>query len=66
MSTIKRYEDIEAWRRGRQLTAAIYPATSSQAFSRDRALCDQMRRAAVSIVSNVAEGFNRNGAAEFR
>ena len=66
MSTIKRYEDIEAWKRGRQLTAAIYRATSAEAFRRDGALRDQMRRAAVSIVSNIAEGFDRNGAGELR
>ncbi len=57
MSTIKRFEDIEAWQTARRLTKIVYELTSAGGFSRDFGLKDQMRRAAVSVMSNVAEGF---------
>ncbi|SRR6266567_698532 len=57
MSTIHRFEEIEAWRTARQLTKAVYALAASGSFTRDFALRDQMRRAAVSIMSNIAEGF---------
>ena len=57
MSTIKRFEDIEAWQTAREVTRRIYEISKDGAFSRDFGLRDQMRRASVSIMSNVAEGF---------
>jgi four helix bundle protein len=57
MSTIHKFEEIEAWQTARQLTKIVYELTSSGAFARDFGLRDQMRRAAVSIMSNIAEGF---------
>ena len=57
VSTIKRFEEIEAWQTARELTKTIYKATSSGSFGRDYGLSDQMRRAAVSVMSNIAEGF---------
>jgi four helix bundle protein len=57
LSTIKRFEDIEAWQAAWELTRAVYAASGQGAFSRDFGLRDQMRRAAVSIMSNIAEGF---------
>ncbi len=57
MSTIHRFEEIEAWQTARQLTKAVYALAASGSFTRDFALRDQMRRAAVSIMSNIAEGF---------
>ena len=63
--TIKRFEQIEAWRKTRQLTASIYKVTSAGAFARDYGLRDQIRRAAVSSMSNIAEGFERDGNKEF-
>jgi len=57
VSTIQRFEEIEAWQAARQLTKSIYKLTSAGSFSRDFGLCDQMRRASVSIMSNIAEGF---------
>src|SRR5215469_634927 len=57
MSTIKRFEDIEARQTARNLTKLVYELSSEGAFSRDFALRDQMRRASVSILSNIAEGF---------
>ena len=62
---IERFEDIEAWQHGRMLTRAIYKCTRQQEFARDFALRDQIRRAAVSITSNIAEGFERDGNREF-
>ena len=57
MSTITKFEDIEAWQVARDLTRRIYAHTGEGAFSRDFGLRDQMRRAAISIMSNIAEGY---------
>ena len=57
MSTINRFEDIEAWQTARLLTKTVYEFTAAGDFSRDFGLKDQMRRASVSILSNIAEGF---------
>lgn len=65
MATIERFEDVEAWRKARVLTKVIYQITSRGPWSTDFGLRDQIRRAAVSIMSNIAEGFERRGAVEF-
>ena|ERR1700722_14691412 len=65
MASIKRFEDVEAWKQGRELTRRIYQITSQSKFTRDYALRDQIRRAAISITSNIAEGFDRRGNREF-
>ena len=65
MASIKRFEDFEAWKKARSLANAVYRLTTQGAFSRDFALRDQVRRAAVSVVSNIAEGFERGGNKEF-
>jgi len=57
MATIKRFEDIEAWQTARELAHHVYHISTKGAFSKDFALRDQMRRAAVSVMSNIAEGF---------
>ncbi len=57
MSTIKRFEEIDAWQTARRLTQYVYEPSSKGTFARDFALRDQMRRAAISIMSNIAEGF---------
>lgn len=62
----QRFEDLIAWQKARSLTNLIYQATRQESFRRDFGLCDQMRRAAVSVMSNVAEGFERSGTAEFK
>jgi four helix bundle protein len=65
MAEIKRFEDIDAWKSARQLVSAIYTITSKGAFAKDFGLRDQIRRAAVSVMSNIAEGFERGGDKEF-
>ncbi|HOO47311.1 MAG TPA: four helix bundle protein [Deltaproteobacteria bacterium] len=62
---IERFEDIQSWQEAKKLTAEIYRLTNQEAFSRDFALRDQIRRASVSIMANIAEGFGRNGRKEF-
>lgn len=65
MATVEQFEEIEAWKKARELTKVIYRVSSSGDFARDFGLCDQIRRAAVSIMSNIAEGFERDGNKEF-
>ncbi len=65
MSKIQRFEDLEVWKISRGLTKEIYRISTSEKFARDYGLRDQIRRAAVSIMSNVAEGFERDGDKEF-
>ncbi len=65
MATFKKFEDIKAWQKSRELTNEIYEATAQGDFARDFGLKDQIRRAAVSIMSNIAEGFERSGTGEF-
>jgi four helix bundle protein len=61
MAVIEKFEDIEAWQKARELAKAVYAVTSEGAFARDYGLRDQIRRAAVSVMSNIAEGFDRSG-----
>jgi len=66
MTVIRRFEDVEAWSEARALASAVYSVSALEPFSRDHGLCDQIRRAAVSVMSNIAEGFERGGKVEFR
>jgi len=63
--TFRTFEDIDAWKKARELTRRVYDVTAKGAFARDYALRDQLRRACVSIMSNVAEGHGRGGRKEF-
>ena len=65
MSRVQRFEELIAWQKARLLTAAIYRITSEGGFARDFGLRDQIRRAAVSVMSNIAEGFERGSRSEF-
>ncbi len=65
MGTIRRFEDILAWQKGRHMTNLVYQATRNEAFSRDFALRDQIRRASISIILNIAEGFGRRTDRDF-
>ena len=66
MATLKHFEDIDAWKKARELTKEIYKVSSTNDFARDFPLQNQICRAAVSIMSNIAEGFERDGTTEFR
>ncbi|MEA2084022.1 MAG: four helix bundle protein [Thermodesulfobacteriota bacterium] len=61
MAKIGKFEDIEAWKKARELTKEIYVISNEGPFARDFGLRDQVRRAAVSVMSNIAEGFDRGG-----
>ena len=62
---VERFEDLIAWQRARALTRAVYTATGQPAFARDYGLRDQIQRASVSIMANIAEGFERGSRSEF-
>ena len=65
MPLITKFEDIEAWQQARLLTQQIYQITASGDFSRDFGLRDQVQRAAVSAMTNIAEGFDCDSRIEF-
>jgi len=65
MARLERFEDIEAWKKARELIRSVYQITATGEFRRDFGLRDQIRRAAVSVLSNIAEGFERDGNKEF-
>lgn len=65
MARINSFEEIDAWQQSRILIKEIYSLTIETKFSQDYGLRDQMRRAAVSIAANIAEGFERESTREF-
>lgn len=65
MPTITRFEEIEAWQTARELTKMIYSITDEGKLSRDFGLKDQLRRASVSVMSNIAEGYESSSQALF-
>jgi four helix bundle protein len=65
MATVQRMEDLVIYQKSRELVKGIYATTRKGGFAKDFALVDQIRRAGVSIISNIAEGFERGGNAEF-
>ena len=65
MATIYRFEDLDAWKIARELTRDVYRITQADEFSRDFGLKNQIRKASVSVMSNIAEGFERDGNREF-
>jgi four helix bundle protein len=62
---IERFEDLIAWQKARELTRQVYLLTRKEEFFKDFGLRDQIRRAAVSVMSNIAEGFERGSTAEY-
>jgi four helix bundle protein len=66
MRGVKHFEDLEVWQKAREMAREIYACGGAGGFARDFGLRDQIRRAAVSVVSNIAEGFDRGGDREFR
>ncbi len=65
MASIRTFEEIQAWQKARELSRLVYGLTSAEAVVRDFALCDQIRRSSISVMSNIAEGFGRSGNREF-
>ena len=61
MPTIERFEDLQCWKSGRTLKRMLYRLTRKESFAQDRDLVSQIRRAAFSVTSNIAEGFERGG-----
>lgn len=64
--SIRRFEDIEAWKSARKLTNLVYDVTQTSSFGDDRDLKHQMRRASVSSMANIAEGFDAGSDIEFQ
>jgi len=62
---IRNFEDLDVWKKSRELVNDVYSLTKKQRFSKDFGLVDQIRRSAVSVMSNIAEGFERGSNAEF-
>ena len=62
---VDKFEDLVAWQKARALTKSIYMATRKEVFAKDFGLAGQIQRASVSIMSNIAEGFERSNPAEF-
>lgn len=60
------FEDLQVWQKARLLTRCIYTITKSGPLSMDFGLKDQLQRASVSVMANIAEGFERSGKNEYR
>ena len=65
MAAITKFEDLIAWQEARKLVSMVYKLTSDGQFSKDFGLKDQIQRAAVSSMTNIAEGFDNESTAEF-
>lgn len=65
MSKIERFEDFVAWQKARELCRRVYSSAGAGTFAKDYGLRDQIQRASVSAMSNIAEGFDRGGNKEF-
>ena len=65
MSKIEKFEDLFVWQKAFELSREVYRITVSEPFSRDWGLRDQIQRASVSVMSNIAEGFERYSNADF-
>lgn len=65
MATFKKFEEIQVWQKAREITKRVYLMSNNGEFSRDFSLRDQMKRASVSIMANIAEGHGRRTKTEF-
>ena len=63
---VEKFEDLIVWQKAKELSLAIYQVTTTGLFSKDYGLRDQIRRAAISVMSNIAEGFERYSRQEFK
>ena len=66
MPTITRFEDLNCWQEARKLVKLVYDISKKNAFGKDFELKSQIRRSAVSVMANIAEGFHRNSNKDFR
>lgn len=62
---IRRFEDLKAWQRARELTNIVYALTKKEGFCKDYSLVDQVHRAVISVMNNIAEGFERGSNKDF-
>jgi len=62
---IQNFEDLNVWQRTRELSGSVYELTKKKDFSKDYSLVDQIRRSSISVLSNIAEGFERGSNKEF-
>ncbi len=65
MATVERFEDLVVWKAARELASAVYRCSNQGSLAKDYPLRDQLRRAAISVMANIAEGFERGGDREF-
>lgn len=65
MARFKKFEEIEAWKKARNLSKMIYQESNKECFQKDFVLIKQIRRSSASIMDNIAEGFERGGNKEF-
>ena len=65
MTSITKFEDLIAWQEARVLVKSVYKITSDGSFAKDFGMRDQIQRAAVSVMANIAEGFDCESTAEF-
>ena len=65
MATVRQFEELKIWQEARAIVRAVYALTRKSAFAKDYGLKDQIQRAAVSVGSNIAEGFERDSNSEF-
>ena len=65
MAKINRFEDLMSWQKARELNRLVYRVSRNGSFARDQGLRGQIRRASISVMSNIAEGFERGGDKEF-
>lgn len=65
MATVKSFEDLECWLEARKLVNQIYAFTNKKEFKKDFELKSQIKRSAISIMANIAEGFHRTGGKDF-
>jgi len=62
---ITRFEELECWKEARIIVNRVYSVCSDAGFKKDYSLVDQIKRSAISIMANIAEGFSRKGNKEF-